>query len=87
MSKLFTAKIDVLKIDKSKLFKGEKGTYLDLTIWINDEPDQFGNTMSLQQRTDKEEPKIYLGNGKAYEKPTVTETPAGDAPVSSDLPF
>lgn len=30
--KLITAKIDVLKINKELLFKGEKGTYLDLTI-------------------------------------------------------
>ena len=68
MSKLITAKIDVMKIDKKRLFKGEKGTYLDLTIWINDTPDSYGNILSIQQRTGKDEPKIYLGNGKFYVK-------------------
>ena len=68
MNRLITAKIDVSKIDKSKLFKGEKGTYLDLTIWVNEVPDRFGNDISIEQRTAKEEPKIYLGNGKFYTK-------------------
>ena len=66
--KLINAKIDVTKIDKTKLFKGQKGTYLDLTIWINEKPDQFGNDISIEQRTGKDEKKIYLGNGKFYVK-------------------
>ena len=37
-------KIDVSKIDKSALFKGEKGTYCDLTLMDNrDGQDQWGN--------------------------------------------
>jgi len=68
MSRMITAKIDVTKIIKSLLFKGKKGTYLDLTIWINEEkPDNYGNTVSIQQRTGKDDPKIYLGEGKFYE--------------------
>lgn len=66
MSKLINAKIDVSKIDKSKLFKGEKGTYLDLSIWINDKPDNYGNDVSIEQRTERGATKIYLGNGKFY---------------------
>lgn len=66
MNKLITAKINVKKINKDLLFTGEKGTYLDLTIWINDNPDQFGNDISIEQRTKKGEAKIYLGNGKFY---------------------
>ena len=68
MSRLITAKIDVKKIDKAKLYKGERGTYLNLTIWINDTPDQYGNDISIQQRTGKDDPKIYLGEGKFYVK-------------------
>lgn len=78
MSKLITAKIDVKKIDKARLFKGEKGTYLDLSIWINDVPDSYGNDISIQQRTGKDEPKIYLGNGKFYVKKE--ETPPANEP-------
>ena len=66
--KLITAKIDVTKIKKELLFKGSKGTYLDINIWINSEPDKFGNDISIEQRTKKDEAKIYLGNGKFYVK-------------------
>ena len=68
MGKLITAKIDVKKIDKALLYKGAKGTYLNLTIWENDTPDKFGNDFSIQQRTEKDAPKIYLGEGKFYVK-------------------
>jgi hypothetical protein len=71
MGKLITAKIDVTKINKDLLFKGEKGTYLDLTIWVNDEPDKYGNDISIEQKTDKGQTKIYLGNGKTYHKKDV----------------
>ena len=82
MNRLITAKIDVSKIDKSKLFKGEKGTYLDLTIWVNETPDKFGNDISIEQRTAKEEPKIYLGNGKFYTKESKSD-PVELKPISS----
>jgi hypothetical protein len=64
--KLITASIDVMKIEKSRLITGKKGTYLNLTIWVNDKEDQFGNDVSIEQRTDKGQTKIYLGNGKTY---------------------
>ena len=68
MSKLFHAKIDLAKIDKEKIFVGKKGKYIDVSIWLNDEEDNYGNTMSIQQSTKKEETSIYLGNGKEYQK-------------------
>ena len=87
MSKLVFAKIDVTKIDKERLFKGEKGVYLDLNIWINDEPDKYGNDISIQQSTKKDEDKIYLGNGKFYVKKESNEVkPSADVP-DSGLPF
>lgn len=69
MSKLISIKIAVFKIDKNRLFKGEKGTYLDADLWINDTPDKFGNDASVSMTQTKEErtskkPKIYIGNGK-----------------------
>ncbi len=85
MSKLILASIDVKKIMKSLLYEGKKGTYLKLSIWQNDEPDEYGNEFSIQQTTGKDDPKIYLGNGKYY-KP---ENKAPDkAPLpEDDLPF
>ena len=68
MNKLITAKINLDKIKDDLLFDGEKGTYLNLSIWINKEPDKYGNEISIQQTTKKDEPKIYLGEGKFYVK-------------------
>lgn len=42
MSNPITVKIDVSKIDKTKLFKGAKGTYLDI-ILMPSENNQYGN--------------------------------------------
>jgi hypothetical protein len=74
MSKLITASIDVMKINNSMLITGKKGTYLNLTIWVNDKDDQFGNDVSIEQRTEKGADKIYLGNGKTY-KPKSEQPP------------
>ena len=51
-----SVKIDVTKIDKSRLFKGEKGTYLDLTTFVElDEKDQYDNSGFISQSQTKEE--------------------------------
>lgn len=69
MSKLLSLSIDVTKINKSELITGEKGTYLNLTVSLNDDADKFGNTVSAWQSQTKEqrEAKVnrtFLGNGK-----------------------
>ena len=92
MSKLITASVDVTKLDKEKLVKGKKGTYANLTIWVNDEVDQFGNDVSIQQSLSKEEreagaSKIYLGNGKQHNgQPAAPQQAAADN-ENEDLPF
>jgi hypothetical protein len=48
-------KIDVTKIDKSKLFQGAKGTYLDAVVFLKDEVDQYGNNGMIVQSVTKEE--------------------------------
>ena len=73
MSKIgISIKIDVNKIDKARLFKGEKGTYLDLTTFIDtDQVDQYGNNGFISQSTSKEEREAnvktpILGNCKVF---------------------
>ena len=73
MSKLLKCKIDVTKVDPSRLFEGEKGTYLDIDVWVNDEPDKYGNDCSIQQQTKKDEDRIYIGSGK-FLKPKESES-------------
>lgn len=80
-----TASINLSKIDKGKIIEGKNGKYIDLVIWFNEEPDQYGNNFSIQQRTSGDEKKIYLGNGKFYVPKEVKEEPPET--TNSDLPF
>ena len=66
MATLINASIDLTKVDKTKLVKGK---YLNLTIAVNDNLDNYGNNVSLTIQQSKEErdlkaSKTYLGNGK-----------------------
>jgi hypothetical protein len=69
-----SVKIDVTKIDKARLFKGEKGTYLDLTTFIDiDTPDQYDNHGFISQSVSKEEREQkmqtpILGNCRVFYK-------------------
>ena len=68
MSAIVNFSINVEDIDKSKLIKGKKGSYLNLTLSINDDT-KFGNNASISVSQSKEEreakeTKTYLGNGK-----------------------
>ena len=90
MSKLYLGKINLSKIDKTKIFEGKQGKWVDVTVWINDEPDKYGNSMSIEQSTEKGAEKIYLGNakewGKKEEKPQESKL-GRTAPPDEDLPF
>lgn len=65
-------KIDVSKIDKSKLFKGQKGTYLDAQVFIDlDEQGQYGDNGMVTQSVSKEDREqgvvgVILGNCKVF---------------------
>tara|TARA_R110002020_G_scaffold219343_3_gene427227 strand:- start:1070 stop:1375 length:306 start_codon:yes stop_codon:yes gene_type:complete len=92
--------IDVSKIDKTKLVKGEKGTYLNATAFVNlDEKDQYDNNGMITQSTSKEEREAgtqgaILGNSRVFyqddsnsvskEKNESTDTIAD---LKDDIPF
>jgi len=65
-------RIDVTKIDKSRLYKGAKGTYLDLTTFVDTvEQDQYENNGFISQSQTKEERDAgqktpILGNVKVF---------------------
>ena len=90
MAKSTYLQLDVLKIEKGRLYKGEKGTYLNCTIIWHDEPDQYGNAGFVVQNVSKEEREkgvkgAILGNVKHNkgEQKTSTEEQSN----SDDLPF
>lgn len=67
-----SGKIDVTKIDKARLFVGQKGKYLDFTVFIDiDELDGYGNSGMLTQDVTKAEKDQgvkgpILGNCKVF---------------------
>ncbi len=84
-----SVKIDVNKIDKSKLFKGKKGTYLDLTTFIDtSEANEYGDhgfisqSMTKEERASGAERTPILGNVKVF----YTDQPSTDAPVAKQAP-
>lgn len=93
-------KIDVTKIDKQYLFKGAKGTYLDLTLMENkDGKDQYGFDGFIVQDIPKEareagEKGPIIGNWKHLDvKPKAAAPKAKAAPpkdeglTQDDVPF
>ena len=85
MSRLLSISIDVTKLNKSRFYKGAKGTYASLDIWIEDEKDQYGNDASVSESLTKEEreakaKKNYVGNGKKLYGWVVDGYPKSSAP-------
>jgi len=81
-------KIDVTKIDKARLFSGQKGTYLDATAFIDiNELDQYGNSGMITQNVSKEERDQgvkgnILGNSKVFFR----DLSGGNAPQAAPQP-
>lgn len=71
-------KIDVTKIDKQRLYRGEKGTYLTMTAFVDlDEKDQYGNNgMITHKKNEGEDKAPILGNSKVFWSDTQQQAPA-----------
>jgi hypothetical protein len=89
-----SVRIDVTKIDKERLYKGEKGTYLDLTTFVDTaEQDQYENNGFISQSVDKEEREKgvqtpILGNVKVfYTDGESAPVQSNSAPITEDIPF
>jgi hypothetical protein len=96
-------KIDVTKIDKARLFVGQKGKYLDATVFIDlDELDQYGNSGMITQDVSKEERQAgtkgaILGDSKVFwrdegqapqaSKPQGNSRPDPVDTFEDDIPF
>lgn len=81
-------RIDLSKVDESKVFNGAKGRYLDATVFIDiDQADQYGNNGMITQSVTKDEKASgvkgnILGNCKVYWREGVQQAPQ-QAPVPS----
>lgn len=90
-------RIDVTKIDKARLYKGEKGTYLTMTAFVDlDQVDQYDNNGMITHKKEKDEQgnTPILGNTKVFWKDDVQhaqppqqapqQTPAQPSPMSEN---
>jgi hypothetical protein len=103
MASIISASIDLTKIDKAKIYEGKKGKYYPITVVLNDEPGQYGDSGYIMTEQTKEErdaktQKQYLGNVKVVwtngqnvttaEKQGVQQSiEMQTAPAEPDLPF
>ena len=87
---MISISFDVTKIDKERLFKGKKGTYLDVVL-IDTPNSEYGDYMAVQSVSKEERENgikgNILGNGKDIVKrdPTNYNTPP-DATVDNSWP-
>jgi len=101
MSKLgISIQIDVSKIDKARLYKGAKGTYLNLTTFVDPaNPDQYDQHGFISQTVTKEERAqsvrtpilgnctVFFQEQGADNVPVTTATPAVSDTFDDDIPF
>jgi hypothetical protein len=100
MSNHIILKLDVTKIVKEWLFKGQKGTYLDVVVYENDATDQFGNSHVVKQSPSKDlrdqgTKPVIIGNGKwmnaggrgqQAQRPSQSQAPARRGPPAGTIP-
>ena len=92
-----SVRIDVTKIDKARLYAGAKGTYLDLTTFVDTEQqDQYENNGFISQSVNKEEREAkvqtpILGNVKVFftdgAQSAPQSSPKNQAVIDEDIPF
>lgn len=90
MSQLFYGSINLSELVQrakekhSGFVKGNNGCiYANVSVWLNDQPDKYGNIMSIQVNPAKEKKEVderfYIGNCKRSESPK----PVSDGDTSS----
>lgn len=91
MGQILNGSICLTDIPKEKITKSEKNgkLYLNINVFINDEPDQYNNNgaIAIQQSKDEREAKtkrVYIGNVKFSQQQPAQAAPAA---VLNDLPF
>ena len=88
MKKTIALKINVTNIDKNRLYKGKKGTYLDAILHFDDVQDKYDNNGMIVQSVSKEERDNgvkgeILGNAKLLWSEE-SNPPKEDKPVPND---
>ena len=69
MASIISGNINLSKLDKSKIYEGKKGKYYPVTVVINNEVGEYGDsgyimTEQTKEQREAKEAKSYLGNVK-----------------------
>jgi len=69
MSHLLSFRLNVKNLPKDKMVQGEKGVYIDLTFSINDEENEYNQSVSAwiaqsQEERENNQKRSYVGNGR-----------------------
>jgi hypothetical protein len=69
MASIISGNINLSKLDKSKIYEGKKGKYYPITVVINNEIGEYGDsgyvmTEQTKEQREAKEAKSYLGNVK-----------------------
>ena len=86
--KTIAVNLDVKKIDKTKLYVGKKGTYLDAVVFLKDEADEYGNHGFIVQSVTKEDREKGV-KGEILGNVKILGQQGNDEPQKADdgLPF
>lgn len=75
---MYSISLNFSELQKLEKFKSKAGKeFISVTMFINDNPDQFGNDIQLKAKFGNE--FIFVGNGKKFVKKESNE--------KNDLPF
>ena len=81
---------NAFKANHSAFNKSDKNgkLYANIAVWLNDEPDQYGNVLNFQLNSKKDAPdeKVYFGSAKLPADKAPSPTPDPTA-ASDDLGF
>jgi hypothetical protein len=80
MARIISIALKKSKLEKIPTFKGKEGEeYYNMDVIVNDQPDKFGQDVSVTEKQTKEDrmakkPKNYIGSGKTvWSKEPTTE--------------
>lgn len=92
MARLVSIKIDLSKIDKSRIFESQKtgAKYLDITGVLTDTPDQYENNGFVKQNTTKDEREAgvklpIIGNFKLLKILNDPGAPVSAQPIQREV--
>lgn len=98
MSAIVNFSLDLSKLPKEKMIKGKKGTYINLSLSVNDNTNDYGKNASViiaqtQEEREAKQDKVYVGNGQVVwtdgtcVKAEKTAKAEVEEVATSDLPF